>query len=99
MLGTGGSRTTPGRFGAHVSGLMKILTTAKQHKDLKLSDDEWRRITMWLDLNSNEICWISDDKGPIAAQKRGEDVWPPVDMDRRNPTGVEHDYPLKGYRR
>ena len=99
MLGTGGSRTTPGRFGAHVSGLMKTLTTAKQHKDLKLSDDDWRRITLWLDLNSNEICWISDDKEVIAAQKRGEDVWPPIDIDRRNPTGVENGYPLRDRRR
>ncbi|MDP6542409.1 MAG: hypothetical protein QGH60_00375 [Phycisphaerae bacterium] len=99
MLGTGGSRTTPGRFGAHASGLMKILKTAKQHKDLKLTKDQWQRITMWLDLNSNEICWISDDKEPIAAQKRGESIWPPVDMDRKNPTGVEKGYPLQGRQR
>ena len=99
MLGTGGSRTTPGRFGAHASGLVKILKTAKQHKDLKLTKDEWQRITLWLDLNSNEICWISDDKEIIAAQKRGEGIWPPVDMDRKNPTGGEKDYPLKGRNR
>ena len=95
MLGTGGSRTTPGRFGAQVSGLVKILKTAKQHKDLKLTKDDWRRITLWLDLNSNEICWIGDNKEEIAAQKRGENVWPPVDIDRKNPTGVENDRPLQ----
>jgi hypothetical protein len=99
MLGTGGSRTTPGRFGAHVSGLMKILKTAKQHKDLKLTKDEWQRITLWLDLNCNEICWIGDDKEAIAAQKRGEDVLPPIDFDPKNPTGVENDYPVKNQRR
>ncbi len=94
MLGFGGSRTTPGRFGAHASGMMKVLTTGKQHKDLKLTADEWRRITLWLDLNSNEIGWIGDDMDPINAQKRGEDVWPPIDVDRSNPIGVEKDIPL-----
>ena len=99
MLGIGGSRTTPGRFGAHASGMMKVLTTGKQHKDLKLTADQWRRITLWLDLNSNEIGWIGDDMGPINAQKRGEDVWPPIDVDRSNPTGVEKDIPadVKAY--
>jgi len=95
MLGTGGSRTTPGRFGAHASGLMKILKTGKQHKDVKLTKDQWRRLTLWLDLNCNEICWISDDKEIIAAQKRGEDVMPPIDVDPKNLTGVEHHRPVK----
>ncbi len=93
-LGVGGSRTTPGRFGAHASGIMKVLTTGKQHKDLKLTADEWRRITLWLDLNSNEIGWIGNDRSQIAAQKAGQALWPPVDMDRSNPTGVEHGYPV-----
>jgi hypothetical protein len=93
MLGTGGSRTTPGRFGAHASGLVKVLRTAKQHKDLKLSQDDWRRITLWLDLNSNEIGWITDKKEDVAAQKRGENLWPPIDVDPQNPTGVERDVP------
>jgi hypothetical protein len=99
MLGTGGSRTTPGRFGAHASGLMKILKTGKQHKDLKLTTDQWRRITLWLDLNCNEICWIGDDKQAIAAQKRGLDVLPPIDFDPKNPTGVENHRPVKNQRR
>jgi hypothetical protein len=94
MLGIGGSRTTPGRFGARASGLMKSLTTKPQHKDLKLTDDEWRRITLWLDLNSNEIGWIGNDRKQIAAQKAGEALWPPVDVDLANPTGVEKDFPL-----
>jgi hypothetical protein len=88
-LGTGGSRTTPGRFGAHASGLMNILKTGKQHKDLKLTADEWRRITLWLDLNANRLGWIGDDMEMIEAQRRGEDVWPPIDVDPKNPTGVE----------
>ena len=94
MLGIGGSRTTPGRFGAHASGMMKSLTTKDYHKDLDMSDDDWRRLTLWLDLNSNQLGWIGDDMAPINAQRRGDDVWSPIDVDRSNPTGVEKDYPL-----
>ena len=92
MLGTGGSRSTPGRFGAHASGIMKSLRTKDYHKDLEMSDDEWRRLTLWLDLNSNKIGWIGENMGPIEAQRQGEDVWPPVDIDRSNPIGVETDH-------
>jgi hypothetical protein len=91
FLGVGGSRTTPGRFGAKASGIMKSLATKEYHKDVQLSKDELRRLTLWLDLNSNEIGWIGNDRSQIAAQKRGVPVWPPIDMDPDNPTGVEID--------
>jgi len=94
LSGVGGSRTTPGHFGARVSGLMKALETLPQHKDVKLTAEELRRITLWLDLNSNEIGWIGDDRSQIAAQKRGEASWPPVDVDPSHPTGVEKDFPV-----
>ncbi|KKK92864.1 hypothetical protein LCGC14_2698650, partial [marine sediment metagenome] len=94
MLGIGGSRTAPGRFGARASGIMKSLTTKDYHQDLAMSDDDWRRLTLWLDLNSNEIGWIGNDRSQIAAQKAGQALWPPVDVDRSNPTGVENDYPI-----
>ena len=94
VIGVGGSRTTPGRFGAHVSGLMKALRTNPRMKDVKLTADELRRITLWLDLNSNEIGWIGNDRGLIKAQKQGRALWPPIDVDPANPTGVERDYPL-----
>ncbi len=95
-LGVGGSRTAPGRFGARASGIMKSLTTKDYHQDLKMSDDDWRRLTLWLDLNSNEIGWIGNDRAQIAAQKAGQAIWPPIDIDRSNPTGVENDYPVGG---
>ena len=38
--------------------------------------------------------WIGNDRGQIAAQKAGEALWPPVDMDPSNPTGVENAYPI-----
>jgi hypothetical protein len=89
LLGVGGSRTTPGHFGARASGIMKSLDTREHHRDVRLSDDELRRLTLWLDLNSNEIGWIGNDRGLIEAQKRGEELWPPIDVDPSNPTGVE----------
>ncbi|MBL7220952.1 MAG: hypothetical protein ISS69_12610 [Phycisphaerae bacterium] len=93
-LGIGGSRTTPGRFGAQASGFMESLNK-KYHKDVRLSADELRRITLWLDLNANEICWISDDAAVVDAQKRGEIVWPPKKfVDPENVTAVETSRPL-----
>jgi hypothetical protein len=94
MLGVGGSRTTPGRFGAHASGLMRSLATRPEHQQLQLTPDELRRITLWLDLNSNEIGWIGNDRSQIAAQKAGTALWPPVDVDPANPTGIETERPV-----
>jgi hypothetical protein len=94
-LGVGGSRTTPGRFGARASGILKALATRPQHKDVNLTDAEWRRLTLWLDLNSNEIGWIGNDRSRIAAQKKGEALWPPIDVDPANPTGVEKHLPTQ----
>jgi hypothetical protein len=93
-IGVGGSRTTPGKFGARASGLLQSLTTKPHHKDLGLTADDWRRITLWLDLNSNEIGWIGNDRSQIAAQKRGAALWPPVDVDPSHPTGVETSFPV-----
>ena len=95
MLGVGGSRTAPARFGARASGILKALATLPQHKDVVLTPDEWRRLTLWLDLNSNEIGWIGDDRSEIEAQKRGEALWPPIDVDPSNPTGVEKEVPSR----
>ncbi len=96
MAGFGGSRTTPGKVGADVSGLIYSLRTQPYHKDVlkKLSKDELRRITLWLDMNSNRICWIDDSDENYKAQYRGESKIPPVDFDPKNPLGVEADRPL-----
>ncbi len=73
---------------------MKSLGERTEHERIELTDDELRRITLWLDLNSNEIGWIGNDRGQIAAQKSGIALWPPVDVDPANPTGVEIGYPV-----
>ena len=47
----GGSRTTAGEFGARASGLLRMLD--KGHNDVKLPPDDLRRLTLWLDCNSD----------------------------------------------
>ncbi|MBI5834258.1 MAG: hypothetical protein HZB16_18340, partial [Armatimonadetes bacterium] len=64
------SKTIPGGFGALASGLYKTL--AKGHYDVKLSPEEMRRITLWLDCNSD----FYGTYERIAEQDRGEVVWP-----------------------
>jgi hypothetical protein len=94
-IGTGGSRTTPGRLGAHASGLMHLLKNAPQHKELKktLTGDDWRRITIWLDMNSNNICWTDNDSDAIKKQIAGQALAPPIDYDPKNPLRTENDRP------
>jgi hypothetical protein len=45
-----GMRSTPGKLGARASKLMKKLDSG--HHNLKLSDEDRHRITLWLDCNS-----------------------------------------------
>ncbi len=89
LLGIGGSRSTPGRVGAQASGIYQALTQSPQHKDVRLSKDEWRRLTLWLDLNCNELGWIGNDPAELQAQREGIALWPPIDVDQSNPLGVE----------
>ena len=46
----GGSRTTPGRFGATASPLVTYLGT--RHHGVQLAPEEFHRIALWLDCNS-----------------------------------------------
>jgi len=46
----GGTRTTPGQFGAAVAPLSKYLTA--EHYDVDLPEDDMHRLRLWLDLNS-----------------------------------------------
>ncbi len=80
----GGYRTIPGRFGARQSSLLAFLDPG--HYGVQLTEEEKRRLTLWLDLNSNELGAYHD----AARQQRGEVVWP-KGVNPDNPTGVEHD--------
>ena len=93
LLGVGGSRSTPGRVGARASGIYYTLTQSPKHKKVSLTTDEWRRLTLWLDLNSNELGWIGNDPAELQAQREGVALWPPVDVDQANPLGVEQTRP------
>jgi hypothetical protein len=63
-----GYRTTPGRFGARASKLYELLQ--KGHYDVKLSDEEMHRLTLWLDCMSMFYGVYEREGGE--AQLRGE---------------------------
>jgi hypothetical protein len=71
--GRGGVRTEPGRFGARAARLIGYLDA--EHYGVSLSDDEYRRIIVWLDANSDFLGAYED----VEAQQRGEVVWPSLD--------------------
>jgi hypothetical protein len=78
-----GSRTVPGKFGAMASPLLKYLD--KSHYDVSLTPDEFRRITLWMDCNGNELGAYTK----VDEQKRGEIVWPEIDVDALDPLGMK----------
>jgi hypothetical protein len=61
-------RTVPGKFGAHASKLVAMLE--KGHHDVKLSPEDFHRITLWLD--SVSLFYGVFEKEPGEAQLRGE---------------------------
>ena len=69
----GHSRSTPGATGAYASRLYQML--AAGHHDVKLTDEQMRRITLWLDTNSNFFGAYHD----LDRQLKGEVVIPPLE--------------------
>lgn len=86
----GGSRTTPGKFGASYAPLKKHIDG--NHNNVKLTEDEYKKVALWLDLNSMEL---GADYN-VSDQRSGKLVWPRLDVDSKNPQGIEIDYPLPG---
>jgi hypothetical protein len=78
-----GSRSIPGLFGAHYSKMGKALL--KNHRGQRITDEEYRRVCLWLDLNASRLGAFND----VAKQEHGELVWPDLDVDPENVTGVE----------
>ena len=64
------SKTVPGKFGALASKLGSMLS--RGHQDVKLPPEDLRRITLWLDCNSDFFGTYEN----IAAQTRGEKMRP-----------------------
>jgi hypothetical protein len=85
----GGSRTIAGKFGARWSPLYRGGYLGKSHYDVELTKDELRRVTLWLDANSLEMPTFSLDREVQAKARRGELVWPVLDVDPQNPQGIE----------
>jgi hypothetical protein len=85
----GGSRTIAGKFGARWSRLYKEGYLNKSHYDVNLTKAELRRITLWLDTNSLEMPTFSLDRKVREKARRGELVWPVLDVDPNNPLGIE----------
>jgi hypothetical protein len=88
----GGSRSLPNQYGAVYSKLTAYCDST--HHNVKLTAQELRRITLWMDLNSNELCAYNAAK--IADQKAGKIVWPEIDIDTNNIQGIEKNFPAPG---
>ncbi|MBD3393128.1 MAG: hypothetical protein GF418_13485 [Chitinivibrionales bacterium] len=80
----GGSRTIPGRFGALESGMLKTINGMNHN----LTDEEYRKIVLWLDCNSNEFGLARNGGYHPQAYL--------MDYDENNPSGVEYDRPARG---
>lgn len=79
----GGSRTIPGRFGARASKIGQILLGEEHQK--AVSPEERHKVIQWLDCNSLRLgSYIRED-----AQRRGELVWPTMDVDPANVVGID----------
>ncbi len=86
----GGSRTIAGKFGARASKLLNHLTPA--HHNVQLTDEELRRIYLWLDCGSLELSTYQQDWDLINKIRAGETVWPELDVDPSNPQGLQQEY-------
>jgi hypothetical protein len=85
----GGSRSTPGKFGAQYSRMGKALLSATHLKALadgKFTETDRRKVTLWLDCNSDEFGTYYD----IALQRAGQLVWPRLDVDPQDPLGLNY---------
>jgi hypothetical protein len=84
-----GSRTLPGRFGAMESRMGKALRNLDVHKTAikngTIKSEDLRKVILWLDGNSDELGAFNNQSD----QKLGKVVWPDLDVDPKNPTGVE----------
>ncbi|MBC8867995.1 MAG: hypothetical protein H8E44_01190, partial [Planctomycetes bacterium] len=78
-----GTRSIPGLVGARYSKMGRALL--KNHRGQRITEKEYRRVCLWLDLNSPRLGAFND----VERQEQGELVWPDLDVDPTNITGVE----------
>ena len=58
----GGSRTTPGQFGARASPLLNYLD--QRHYGVNFPPEDFHRLTLWLDCNSEFLRRLRKHRGP-----------------------------------
>ena len=63
--------TEPNRLGTRASALIKLLDGG--HYDVKLADDDWRRLNTWID-GANALFYGTFDPEDQARQQRGERI-------------------------
>jgi hypothetical protein len=93
----GGYRSTPYRFGFNESRIGKALKNPTHRNVLKsgaFSQEDLDRIILWLDLNAMRLARPTKDEQQLQRQEFGGDFIWPDEIDRRDPTGVEHHRPL-----
>jgi hypothetical protein len=56
-----------------------------RHRGQRIIEEEYRRVCLWLDLNSPRLGAFND----VAQQELGKLVWPDIDVDPSNVTGVQ----------
>jgi hypothetical protein len=93
LQNVGGSRSMLCESGARASTLLPYLDSA--HYDVKLTEDEFRCVTLWLDCNANEFGVYQPSAQD--SQRAGEIVWPDLDVDPSNPLGVERKAPVRRF--
>jgi hypothetical protein len=71
---------------------LEVHTTAIKNGVIK--PDDLKKVILWLDGNSDELGAFNNQ----ADQKNGKVVWPDLDVDPKNPTGVEEGVPTIAYR-
>jgi hypothetical protein len=92
----GGYRSTPLRFGFNESRMGKALMNRTHQEAIKagaFSKEDLDRIILWLDLNAMRLARPTRDEKQLYLQEFGGDFIWPDEMDRDNPTGVEHHRP------
>ncbi len=90
--GSNRSRSIPMQIGARACSLTDVL---QQHEDAGKTDltyEEFHRITLWMDMNCQEMATYELTDDARARQEAGEEVWPSWNesgMDPANPTGIQ----------
>lgn len=85
----GGSRSKPGAIGARASRMGKALlndTHKKAQADGKYDETDVRTLVQWLDIGSDELGGFDN----ADAQRRGDLVWPTLDVDKNDPQGLTY---------